>query len=757
MILPALQEKPTGTLIVASAQQRQALKRWILDERKGLWGWNILTKYEAQRRHADIGPKEMQILAKLELAEIYWPKIPAWADIVFDWLEAGYNIEEIPFRSPHWMVVTKKILGQLGAAKKKISASVGLEADIIAGINPLSLWKHNSSALGLIIEGEVCGSALTKLEFLEATLGEASWCDDFAQKEPIRLKVSNLIDFKNAINSQLAVNNNVKRIVSTGGPSMAVLDTLDALAPGRMNQPMTDSWLERASLQNFFDSNLKGLSTKGLIEKISLQVLAREKSPSEVQSFIDTTLAKWQDSGRLEVSLLPGQDLPDYATPKIYAKLCPAVWEERAKKAVKNFSSLERFLPAGNIPKRLWLEELTSAKYEVNGCGGIELVDFYQAEGLMDDETILAWTGLPVSNDGGLLDEEKVNRLNQNYYTEGKTPDRGYIEASGHPSLLARQSQAVKTCQWVILENTGIENGLTAKKCSYRVPEQNNASTVCGKLIKKHVIRQNPNEPFGLYDYAIEKPWKASCKQWESIITGPELAWYQVLKLRPTWSPLQGAPVSLWVGNWVHEAMKSCMTSQEVEEFFLMMIQKPETSLVWRQTVSQAWKIADGFVGALAAANVVVKHKELAMRGSLLVRGNEKLLLNGRVDQIVTLPDGQDLIIDFKTSSATSPLSLSKVEDGDGLQLWLYGRLYGGLPALCRLGAGDKLKPQVIVTKDAIRAEKLIGHVFQTGVMGQLGQVWGRFGGEGRLPLAALPQNSQIMVQRRKATYGILA
>ena len=270
---------------------------------------------------------------------------------------------------------------------------------------------------------------------------------------------------------------------------------------------------------------------------------------------------------------------------------------------------------------------------------------------------------------------------------------------------------------------------------------------------EKQRTRRDADRAFGESDYAITPPVKTSCKQWESIITTPERAWYEVLKLYPLWDVVSESPMALWVGTWVHEALSKDASGEGVYKFFSVATETKQ-SLQWRQARALAWQIASGFSRALQDNASETVGVEKSVSGEVEIAG-VKIPLTGRIDRILKTAGGEKLIIDFKTGSTAAALSEKKLEGGDGLQLWLYGRLIkdSDAVALCRLAPEKEIKEQVVMRSEPLKAEKQMAEAFRSGILGQKGELWGRFGGEERLPLAALPIDWRVIKKRRANTH----
>ena len=275
---------------------------------------------------------------------------------------------------------------------------------------------------------------------------------------------------------------------------------------------------------------------------------------------------------------------------------------------------------------------------------------------------------------------------------------------------------------------------------------------------RKHAERWNDDEPFADDDYALpllkNGKIRPSCKQWETIVASPALAWYQLLKLEPVPLVATDTPALLWVGNWVHQALAADASPAGVDKFFQLSADL-RPSLSWAQARARAFGVAKEFSLILQNFDAQTVEVEKSVSGSLKIEDVE-ISLNGRIDRVIKTSDGTIVIVDFKTSSSAEALTEKKLKDGDGLQLWLYGRLLqqGSSVGLCRLSPGGSLAAQVQMGEDRLPAEKQMAQIAKTGVLGSSPGLWERFGEGERLPWATLPIADDCLNKKRSHSHG---
>lgn len=742
--------RPGGTLVTATAEQKQALKEAWVAQKGGIFGWNILTLAQAQRRESAIGQWELEAIAKSVWPVSLWPMAAGWAKDVFLWLGAGYELDKIPLE-PAWKERTRQVFKKIGG--RKLTVQTQVHADIALGFDPLEVYNVHAEEYGLIVESEeVTPSQMTQISAMEARLGGAVWCDIPAKKDFQNICVGAAAELVPAIQEQLLADKNLRRIVWQGELAKSAVLQLQGARPQKHDYP----WMQEEAARGYRMLHKRPESFSARLAFARLRA-ANGAQPWKTQEALEKKAADaWEKEGRLagfeaDVFLLPAEE-----TPECFSQRTKEILGEipKLKEILKQIERIQEFLPT-KITRELWLEFLDTSGQEERFYGGLCAMSLEKAQGLLDDEAIVIWSSLPAEREPALIHPQELRLLNAAEFKENKIPQRGYLETDTQRKIYARKSAAQKLTPWVVLAGGQITKEMTLENRVYSAREP---QAHMPELTARHAQRHNPRQKFGRYDNALPLPLRLSSKQWEGALLAPELMWYEAQKLRQLWAGAGKLPAALWVGNWVHAAMKAGATPEKINEFFEKI--SPAGSpvypqLPWSEARAQAWQIAHGFARALQNAGAKIIESEWPVAGSLHMDGQD-IPINGRIDAVVELPQGQRLIVDFKTSAAATTLTHSKIETGDGLQLWLYGRLYQHEKevGLCRLAVDKKLEAQLMVEEKILPAEERMAQIAQTGVLGWRGWVWGRFGGENRLPIAALAMDWRIIQARRKETYG---
>jgi len=752
-------------MIIATYGQKKALKQLILEGRGGASGWELVTRAEEERRAGALGGFEMELLAKSASPMEYWPEARRWARELMVWMRAGYAPREIPFPK-EWKAVTEKVFKKIDAVNLKTSAQLGLAADWLIGFDPLDLELRSASGksnLGLIAAEELSGPQMTAISALEGRFGAARWCDIRSDNniKPCALKVSSAGQLSGALRELLTTQPSIKRILWLGEPARAALLEFSRDLKGVMEIPAAAPWKKEELLETFILAQEGGATPQ--MEFLRERAAAGELSILDVKRKEKETAEKWEREGVLEGAGIGQWQLPGMGTLRQYAEISRKLFPDEVEALEKRLKPMRRLLPleTKEMKRELWLEMLKMIginSREGEFYGGISTMPFERAQGLIDDETLILSAGLPAPQFAGLTDPEEMKTRNGDYYRDGVSPEKGFLEMNDQRKLAALKKEALSSASWIALEGA-LPAEVEAQKRVYRRPPQK----FCGEtapdedLTKKHADRRSPKLPFGVNDYALPLPIKASCKQWESMVTSPELAWYELLKQKPLWRAEEDSPEALWVGNWVHAALGADASMAGIDRFFASL-KNEKPSLIWQQARARAWRVARSFaleLREMAGETVAI---EAPVKGVLEIDAGEKILLTGRIDRVVRLGTGEILIIDFKTGSSAKPMSERSMVEGDGLQLWLYGRLWKmsapeAAIGFCRLAPEGGLSPQLLLQDDFLPVEQWMGKIARTGILGQRGDVWGRFGGEERLPIAAIPLDGKILRARGKETY----
>lgn len=709
-------------------------------------GWNFYTRAQAQRRLAQVGRWELEVLAKSIAPASLWPAIGTWAAELEQWLMAGYAASDISWPNP-WKELAQQVLEKISKTRLKLTAQAHLHADLVIGFDPLEVHRLEAHTWGLLVESEELTPAQeTQIVGLEKSLGSAHWCDAGPLPAVPAVAVDRESELSVAVEDALVKNPQITRLIWRGPAAQAATQAF-------VGAPKQTSWLHAQALEQI---KAAAQTPEGFAERwewLKLQT-ARAGLPAEELKRLQKAAAQtWEEKGRLDKDLLPAVllTLPEQATPAQMAAASEP-WNALVdmESLIDRLAPLQKLLPGGKISSSLWIDLLEPKSTAHSTYGGVQAVGFERAHGLLDDEALVVWSAAPPAQKLPLVPPAETRARNAEQFAEGATPARGWVESDPQRLLNARQSAAKKLCAWVTWTGDDLHKELNAQKCSYAWP---GVQAAFPALAHKQLLRRNPQQAFGQDDYALPRPVRLSCKAWENAITAPELAWYDALKLRPLWQGGQEDPRALWIGNWVHAALKNAQNPQAALAFFLAPA-PANAQLAWHEARAQAWRQVWGFARALEQAAGQLVQSEWPVEGRL----DSEVFLNGRIDAWVRLPDGSMLVVDYKTSSSATPLSDKKLKIGDGLQLWLYGRLLFNQTqtpvSLCRLTFDRPLVAQLTVDATEHAIEARLKQMAQTGILGQRGWVWGRFGAQDRLPLVALPMDWRVIAKRRKESYG---
>lgn len=227
--------------------------------------------------------------------------------------------------------------------------------------------------------------------------------------------------------------------------------------------------------------------------------------------------------------------------------------------------------------------------------------------------------------------------------------------------------------------------------------------------------RRDPLTPFDQYSFCFaappEEPLTLSCRAWEDALKFPGHAWFRhVLQVQPLEELLSQSPRSQMVGNWAHQWAQAPAPKNQfidrpdaaewtrlVDRAAMQVRQRVEAAYAqagrtlpdwWRIDWATARRLAHQFAAALIDLEYPAFAAEWELPYAPLNNATHALHglpLGGRIDALVSdgLPEelnhGADhwpseclaWIIDFKTG-ADRPLTTSRLEKGDGVQLALY-------------------------------------------------------------------------------------
>lgn len=742
-----------GKLVVATLPQKRALKEWILQEYGGAFGWTIITRAEEERQAGALGTWELNFITKTYLPPHEWPLVERW---VRDWgafARAGVPLEQIPWAS-RWKKLSSELVAKAKQRGFKFSWEIPWTGEYWIGFDPLERWNLPGSGrvgLGLIAEGELSGPQMTAITQFEKTFGPHSLCDELPPPNRRILQVASMGELGSAIKEILSAETNIERIICSGesaGAAVALIDTEGGGFTGNFGV----AWPQTEALKCFVQAQDGGFI--GKLEWLRNRAARGDFSVAKLKELEKEAARQWELLGFLQNLKESGEGLPVTAEAKEYAKLTEALLPGVGEGLWNRMRRLEGlFAPV--IDRRLWVDLLESPRKAEHRMGGVPVVAFEQAQGLVDGESLVVWTAAPAKSTGGLVEAVALEKFRETYFGEDAVPRTGWLETTEDRKLAARAQGAFLAAHWVGLSGVAAPAGIEWEERRYRPvgsPVEKN-----GALVEKHRIRRDPKVPFGEYDFALEMPVKVSAKTWEKILTDPESAWYEVLKFSPQWKASAEDPDALWVGNWVHEAMRLCDTPEKVDAFFTAM-KSEKGGLLWQHARARAWSVARVFACVLANSAAQTRAVEKDVRGLCCISGVE-IPISGRIDRIVKI-GGVQVVLDFKTSPNAKPIGKKALaQEGDGLQLWLYARLLWATEAdsknaplgVCRLPPKGRPEVQMLLTDEALESERRLAQIAKNGILGRSMRAHGRFGGRQRLPIASFGVENRVVLAKQEA------
>lgn len=221
-----------------------------------------------------------------------------------------------------------------------------------------------------------------------------------------------------------------------------------------------------------------------------------------------------------------------------------------------------------------------------------------------------------------------------------------------------------------------------------------------------YVHRQDPTQPFDAYSFSFEDKLseavsRISCKNWELLLTKPEVAWVKlILKVERPTDYAKEDRLSMLTGSWVHEWL--CLQNAQEGEFVQKPYYKEWCQASYQKALDElrllknfyaaanepmpsrllskwhsSWQMTQHFIKTItncSQISSVTSEYTLPSDACIQIGNTEKIPVTGRIDFLVkdTSTDGDNLwIIDFKTG-APPPLTPNNLVQGKGLQLALY-------------------------------------------------------------------------------------
>jgi hypothetical protein len=316
-----------------------------------------------------------------------------------------------------------------------------------------------------------------------------------------------------------------------------------------------------------------------------------------------------------------------------------------------------------------------------------------------------------------------------------------------------------------------------------------------------YAARRQSGQPFDEFSFCLKQPppggLRMSCKAWQDALARPGAAWFKyLLRVEPRWDPATddgtGRAIGTWAHAWVRPGAADAASAPLPQAPLWIKMAKaravdertaasaaftvagrvlPEA---WLDAWASATRAAYGWIDALAERSggpegLAEINLAPGLKG-VLPETEAVMQLVGRMDLVllsragVFAPGGlggtQAWLIDFKTG-ADKPLTVGRLEKGEGLQLALYAlaleALGAGPVALTLLMREGAAEPQL--SGEDLRDEKLSG-LWKTVTAMALAGKWGEFHDladpydrPGDYPLAVLPVPGEIVREKWALTH----
>lgn len=730
-------------VVVATSAQKFFIKSALLESNKGSWGVEVVTVSEYLRRNGYILNFELAVILASRLKQKNLQQAQTAISDFASWVGSGADAQDIPlpplFKEPVLSLYAELKDRKTSWSRQFLPSRVFLvgfglvESDKIIKQNPKTQFS-----VFAIEPNALIGVQMAARNSLEASLGEAQMLD-LGEDEYLKIETSSE-NILYSIKDTLAKNPQIKRIVYTSDNISALMG--DIFKP---TKPQGDWWYhqrlelyKKAGANPSFENVLAFLRCKGVQDpELAKALLEKER---EFEKY-------WQREGVLSLDLLSEhwQGLPESATVEEYMRLSQEIWSEddQLTSQVRYLLPLEELLPQKKLSRDIWLSLMSVASRQTQSYGGLWAVSVNEALGLLDDQTLLLVGGLDVSSTPTLMDEDKLDEYNSAQIES--------VDPNDNSSDLLKGI-------WIERDATtpGVSEYELAPMIAYcAMPYPMQPINYIGAddvnkyetLSVMQSTRRSLETPWGEYDYALDQ-LNPTCKQWESILMSPPVAWYELHKLRPSWNLDNRS--ALWVGNWVHDAMAE-YPEVAIKDFFESL--NRDGSLLWKISFNRAVVMADYFANLLdGSEGLSTIQKEYNVSGRINI-DDTSFALSGRVDRLLESDNGELLVVDFKTSSSAKKIS-KKIEEGDGLQLWLYAALLSreAPVGVCRLGNGLEVKNQRSYEDTLFLAQQKMLQVARKKSLGLCKGLFGQWGLQRRLPIASLPIDDSIVSAREEAS-----
>ncbi len=700
-----LKKKQNGVLLVATPEQKKTIKKYILEEIGGFWGWDIITRGELERREGSLGLWELKMIGRAW--EDDWVGVDEWAEALMEIGVAG-GVPEDFFKENILRELSENVFSAMRQLGLRAAWQVELRVDVAVGFDPRIMGIYPSLGIGFLT-GQIPSAAQARaIETWEKKFAyEQEVCEMNGAIEQILIETDTAGDLLEATKECL-VKRRFSRVVYSGDEALGIVAALF--------KNETQGWWERA----FLADCRKTLEEKAFYEEWMKSAIANKFEEKEaLEQLRINRKQQWKKDGAF-VAIEPAFCLPPKGSIEEFTAACAGFFPERTQSFTKRLSLIKKMLPK-EVSREWYLEGLEQMdEKETAAYEEISVVPFERAQGLFDNETLVLWSRRSAPE----VKIEKLAAELARWNLEQKDP-RMWARTDNAEELFAMEELAKENCSWAKLANS-VELPSVQKRI-YKAQK-----SFAEELQKKHATRNNAANPFGPNDYALEPPLRASAKTWEEIFTQPEVCWYKLIGLLPKdWSE------KMIIGEWVHEALAVWASTPKRKSAFEE--DNSSDALRWLCARAQAKRLALDFQKALSGVRVLEIEKKL--RGVWL-----GVDLVGVADQLVEV-NGERVVVDFKTGSSKK---ISDFKEADGLQLLLYARLLGGRWGLCRFSKKTGFSIQRIVSEEEVfECEKEMAQKAQSGVLGQQGGVFSPYAKAGILPQAAWAVDPVLMERRR--------
>jgi hypothetical protein len=489
-----------------------------------------------------------------------------------------------------------------------------------------------------------------------------------------------------AILHVLSQEKSIDGIVYKGGAAGAAMERLFL----KLALPASGDWASGELLQTF----KKAQQSDSWVAKWEF-LRSRDgwggSAPSEIALTERKAGQSWSTGAVVDVSSFI--DLPEFlAIADLKKAVPPELWEANAKR----FEKLTALVSPSMVFSRRVLLSVLAAQPQAQARNylGVAAVSLRDAWGLMDTRTLFVSSHDSDENPISLLPVEVIARHNRSAI-EGAEGNERLVKNWIYLGDALKLAQTQAAAQFALVV-----------RCDEERPE------VCTEFERPNARANRAPRDFELpFQGGLLWGREIPAKRWEEIVRNPELAWFALVGAQQSWRVSQKSPISLWVGTWVHEAVRAD------DGYFANKLAGFGDKLVFRTALARAWELASIFKAQLAGLTDI----KFEQRLSGCVNG---VPTHGIAD-VVARDDKGTVVLDFKTSSQDGKITVAKKDyldtEGKGLQLWLYGRMKALEGESVRVAIVSPKSPaQELreITPEVLSPEKTMACVARDGVLG---------------------------------------